>query len=144
MSLLPKGEKVPEKKALTEAQFRVIMKCKEAQRREAMALVQGLEHVQGLVQGLESQVVVDDSTSDSSVELRMNKYYDVTSSLRRGALHILYMNAKTFADNVLSNHVGAKELKSIDGIRIGRMKKKENDEKGMSKEHNKEWNLNKN
>nr|GEW55372.1 hypothetical protein [Tanacetum cinerariifolium] len=94
MSLLPKGEKVPvpsdpmqesiskcirEEQACsrlpssTEAQFHVIMEREKAQRREAMALVQGLEHVQGLVQGLEGQVVVDDSTSDSLVELRMNK-----------------------------------------------------------------------
>nr|GEV90150.1 reverse transcriptase domain-containing protein [Tanacetum cinerariifolium] len=47
-------------------------------------------------------------------------------------------------DTVLPNHVGGKELKSIDGVGTRRMTKtkiKKND-KGMPKESNKEWKLN--
>ncbi|GJX90074.1 hypothetical protein Tco_0343400 [Tanacetum coccineum] len=39
-------------------------------------------------------------------------------------MHIPYMNAKTFTDDVLSNHVGDKELKSNVGVGTGRMTKK--------------------
>ncbi|GKC04154.1 hypothetical protein Tco_0995764, partial [Tanacetum coccineum] len=35
------------------------------------------------------------------------------------------MNAKTFADDVLPNQIGDKELKSTDGVGTGRMTKKE-------------------
>ncbi|GJZ82969.1 hypothetical protein Tco_0648142 [Tanacetum coccineum] len=57
---------------------------------------------------------------------------------------ILYTNAKTFADDILLNHVGVEELNSIDGVGTGRMTKKEikKDDMGMPKELNKEWNLN--
>ncbi|GJR36256.1 hypothetical protein Tco_1211940 [Tanacetum coccineum] len=44
-------------------------------------------------------------------------------------VHIPYTNAKTFADDILPNHVGDKELKSIDGVGIGRMPKIKNDHK---------------
>nr|GEZ61187.1 hypothetical protein [Tanacetum cinerariifolium] len=56
-------------------------------------------------------------------------------------MHIPYTNAKTFADDVLPNHVGDKELKSFNGVRI-RRKNIKKDEKGVPKEHNKEWKLN--
>ncbi|GKB70472.1 hypothetical protein Tco_0931884 [Tanacetum coccineum] len=51
----------------------------------------------------------------------------------------------TFADDVLLNHVGGKELKSIDGVGTERMTKKEikKDNMGLPKEPNKEWKLNK-
>ncbi|GKF04297.1 hypothetical protein Tco_0034965 [Tanacetum coccineum] len=49
-----------------------------------------------------------------------------------------YTNAKTFANVVLPNHVGDKELKSIDGVGNGVLTKKEKDDKGMQKEPNKE------
>ncbi|GKB65691.1 hypothetical protein Tco_0921877 [Tanacetum coccineum] len=51
------------------------------------------------------------------------------------------MKGQTFADDVLLNHVGDKELKSYDDVGIGRMtrKKIEKDENGMSKEPNKDW-----
>nr|GEX95072.1 hypothetical protein [Tanacetum cinerariifolium] len=42
--------------------------------------------------------------------------------------HISYMNAKTFADDVSPNHVGDKDLKSIHGVRIRTMTKKEKNE----------------
>ncbi|GJV13291.1 hypothetical protein Tco_1354832 [Tanacetum coccineum] len=44
-----------------------------------------------------------------------------------------------------SNHVGDEELKSIDGVRIRRMTKKKfkKDNKGVQKESDKEWKLNK-
>nr|GEU54075.1 hypothetical protein [Tanacetum cinerariifolium] len=57
-------------------------------------------------------------------------------------VHIPYTNAKTFADDVLPNHVCDDEPKSIDGVGPRRMTKKENDNKGMPKEPNKEWKLN--
>ncbi|GJX25704.1 hypothetical protein Tco_0232000 [Tanacetum coccineum] len=58
-------------------------------------------------------------------------------------VHIPYTNAKTFSDNVLLNHVGDKELKSMDDIGIGMLTKKElkKDDKAMSKEPNKEWKI---
>ncbi|GKA59230.1 hypothetical protein Tco_0962074 [Tanacetum coccineum] len=58
------------------------------------------------------------------------------------AVHIPYTNAKTFADNVLLNHVGDKEFKLIDGVGIGRMKNKEKEDNGVLKEPNKELKLN--
>ncbi|GKC98268.1 reverse transcriptase domain-containing protein, partial [Tanacetum coccineum] len=59
-------------------------------------------------------------------------------------VHISYTNAKTFADDVLPNHAGDKELKSTDGVGTGRMTKKKikKDEIGMPKGSNKEWKLN--
>nr|GEV03239.1 hypothetical protein [Tanacetum cinerariifolium] len=48
-------------------------------------------------------------------------------------VHIPYTNAKTFADDVLSNHVGDNELKPNDGVRTRRMKKKENDDRGCQR-----------
>nr|GEV45241.1 hypothetical protein [Tanacetum cinerariifolium] len=59
-------------------------------------------------------------------------------------MHIPYTNAKTFADVVLPNHVGDKELKYIDGVGNGVLTKNEikKDEMGMPKEPNKEWKLN--
>ncbi|GJV37624.1 hypothetical protein Tco_1410101 [Tanacetum coccineum] len=49
-----------------------------------------------------------------------------------------------FADDVLPNHVGGKELNSIDGIGNRVLTKKEikKDDKGMPRELNKEWKLN--
>ncbi|GJW16807.1 hypothetical protein Tco_0024243 [Tanacetum coccineum] len=54
------------------------------------------------------------------------------------------MNAKTFTDDVLSNHVGDKELKSNVGVGTGRMTKKmiEKNDMGLPKEPNKEWKRN--
>ncbi|GKC42021.1 hypothetical protein Tco_1059743 [Tanacetum coccineum] len=40
----------------------------------------------------------------------------VSPFLKDCTMHIPYTNAKTFADDVLPNHVGDKELKSIDGV----------------------------
>ncbi|GKC75493.1 hypothetical protein Tco_1126267, partial [Tanacetum coccineum] len=59
-------------------------------------------------------------------------------------VHIPYTNAMVFADDVLPNHVGDRELKSFDGVGTGRMTKKEikKDDMGLPKEPNKEWKLN--
>ncbi|GKA18766.1 hypothetical protein Tco_0698681 [Tanacetum coccineum] len=67
----------------------------------------------------------------------------VSPYLKDCTVHIPYTNAKTFADDVLPNHVGDKELKSIDGVGTGRMTKKEKKKyMGLPKEPNKEWKLN--
>ncbi|GJT37243.1 hypothetical protein Tco_0937108 [Tanacetum coccineum] len=64
----------------------------------------------------------------------------VSPFLKDSTVHIPYTNAKMFADVVLPNHVGDKELKSIDGVRNGRMTKKEinKDDVGLPKKPNKE------
>ncbi|GJX53146.1 hypothetical protein Tco_0281515 [Tanacetum coccineum] len=59
----------------------------------------------------------------------------VSPFLKDCTMHIPYTNVKTFANEVLANHVGDKELKSFDGIRTGRMTKKENNDNGATKEH---------
>ncbi|GKB74661.1 hypothetical protein Tco_0936073 [Tanacetum coccineum] len=68
----------------------------------------------------------------------------VSPFLKDYTVHIPYPNAKTFADDVMSNHVGGKELNSIDGIETGRITKKKikKKEMGLPKEPNKEWKLN--
>ncbi|GKC63555.1 hypothetical protein Tco_1096153 [Tanacetum coccineum] len=78
-----------------------------------------------------------------NLSLIMSNSPTVSPFLKDCTVHIPYMNAKTFADDVLLNHVGDKELKSIDGVETARMTKKEKDEKGMPKELNKEWKMNK-
>ncbi|GJX14385.1 hypothetical protein Tco_0206143 [Tanacetum coccineum] len=49
----------------------------------------------------------------------------VSPFLKDSTMHIPYTNAKTFADVVLSNHVGEKELKYVDGVGYGVLTKKE-------------------
>nr|GEZ21390.1 hypothetical protein [Tanacetum cinerariifolium] len=68
----------------------------------------------------------------------------VSPFLKDSTMHIPYTNANTFANDVLANHVGDKELNSIDGIGIGVLRKKEikKDKVGLLKEHNKEWEMN--
>ncbi|GJW68982.1 hypothetical protein Tco_0123406, partial [Tanacetum coccineum] len=66
----------------------------------------------------------------------------VSPYLKDCIVNIPYTNVKTFADDVLLNHVGDKELKSIDGVGIGRKPKIKKDDMGMPKEPNKEWKLN--
>ncbi|GJW37713.1 hypothetical protein Tco_0060633 [Tanacetum coccineum] len=63
--------------------------------------------------------------------------------LKGCTMNIPYTNVKTFTDDVLSNRIGDKELKSIDGIENGRMTKKEikKDDVGLPKEPNQEWKL---
>ncbi|GJV72751.1 hypothetical protein Tco_1492746 [Tanacetum coccineum] len=46
-----------------------------------------------------------------------------------------------FEHDEMSNYVGDKELKLIDGVGTRRMIKKEKDDKGVPKETNKEWKL---
>ncbi|GKA96120.1 hypothetical protein Tco_0818215 [Tanacetum coccineum] len=66
----------------------------------------------------------------------------VSHFLKDCTLHIPYMNAKMFADDVLLNHVGGEELKSFDGVGIRRMTKKKKNDLGLPKEPNKEWKQN--
>ncbi|GKC41090.1 hypothetical protein Tco_1053474 [Tanacetum coccineum] len=49
--------------------------------------------------------------------LIMSNSPTVLPFLKDCTVHIPYTNAKTFVDDVLPNHVGDKEFKSIDGIR---------------------------
>ncbi|GJR32839.1 hypothetical protein Tco_1109071 [Tanacetum coccineum] len=65
----------------------------------------------------------------------------VSPFLKVYAVHIPYMNAKTFVNDVVLTHVGDKEVKSMDGVGNGVLIKKEND-MGTPKEPNKEWKLN--
>ncbi|GKB48201.1 hypothetical protein Tco_0898954 [Tanacetum coccineum] len=64
--------------------------------------------------------------------------------LKDCTVHIPYTNAKTFANDALSNHVGDKESKSIDGVgnEVLTKTKKEKDDNDVPKESNKEWKLN--
>nr|GEV04760.1 reverse transcriptase domain-containing protein [Tanacetum cinerariifolium] len=68
----------------------------------------------------------------------------VSPYLKDCTVHIPYTNSKTFPDDILLNHVGDKEFKSIDGIRNKRKTKNEINkyDVGLPKEHNKEWKLN--
>ncbi|GKD13909.1 hypothetical protein Tco_1198316 [Tanacetum coccineum] len=59
----------------------------------------------------------------------------ISPSLKDCTVRIPYMNAKTFTDDVLPNHVGDKELKSIDGVGTKQMTKK--DDMRLPKEPNK-------
>nr|GEX14063.1 hypothetical protein [Tanacetum cinerariifolium] len=64
--------------------------------------------------------------------------------LKDSTVHTLYTNVKAFTDDVLPNHVGDKELKSMDGVGNGVLTKKEikKDDKGVPKEPKKYWKLN--
>nr|GEY52701.1 hypothetical protein [Tanacetum cinerariifolium] len=64
----------------------------------------------------------------------------VLSFLKDCIVQIPCLNVKTFADDVLPNHVGGEEFKSIGGVGIGKIKKKEikKDGKGVPKEPNQE------
>ncbi|GKA48283.1 hypothetical protein Tco_0741241 [Tanacetum coccineum] len=53
----------------------------------------------------------------------------VSPFLKDSIVHISYTNAKTFVDDVLLNNVGDKELKSVDGIGIRVLTKKEKNDK---------------
>nr|GEW86261.1 reverse transcriptase domain-containing protein [Tanacetum cinerariifolium] len=67
-----------------------------------------------------------------------------TRMIRDYTVHIPYTNAKMFADVVLSNHIGDKELKTNDDVGNGVLTKKEikKNDMGLPKELNKEWKLN--
>ncbi|GJV97337.1 hypothetical protein Tco_1548914 [Tanacetum coccineum] len=56
--------------------------------------------------------------------------------------HPLMKIIGVFIDDVFLNHVGGKELKSFDGVGIGRITKKEKNDMGLPKEPNKEWKQN--
>ncbi|GKC28609.1 hypothetical protein Tco_1035903 [Tanacetum coccineum] len=76
--------------------------------------------------------------------LIMSNSPTVLPLLKDSIVHIPYTNAKTFADDVLLNHVGDKELKSMNGFGNRVLTKKEikKDDQGVPKEPNKEWKLN--
>ncbi|GJW05717.1 hypothetical protein Tco_1568140 [Tanacetum coccineum] len=68
----------------------------------------------------------------------------LSSFLKDCTVHIPYKNKKTFADDVLPNYVGGEEFNKFDDIGTERMTKKEikQNDKGMPKEPNKEFNWN--
>ncbi|GJW89745.1 reverse transcriptase domain-containing protein [Tanacetum coccineum] len=75
--------------------------------------------------------------------LRMKKWFALvidTILAKDSTMHIPYMNAKTFAYDVLPNHVDDKELKSMDDVENGSLIKKEikKDANGVPKELKKE------
>ncbi|GKD23422.1 hypothetical protein Tco_1225125 [Tanacetum coccineum] len=76
--------------------------------------------------------------------LIMSKSPTISPFLKDCIVHILYTNAKMFTDDVLPNHVGDKEVKSMDGIgdEVLTRKKIKKNGMGMPKELNKEWKLN--
>ncbi|GJR44808.1 hypothetical protein Tco_1312911 [Tanacetum coccineum] len=74
--------------------------------------------------------------------LFMSNSPTVSPFLKDSTMHIPYTNAKTFADDVLLNNVGDKELKLMDYVGTGRMTKKEKDDMGKPKEPHREWKLN--
>ncbi|GJU17091.1 hypothetical protein Tco_1145057 [Tanacetum coccineum] len=99
-------------------------------------IIQGLRNHQMIIQNLEWQVkylgdvkfIEEDETQPFPTMLSSNLIHSnsptVSPFLKDSAVHIPYTNAKTFADDVLLNHVGDKELKSYDGVGTGRMTKK--------------------
>nr|GEY18873.1 hypothetical protein [Tanacetum cinerariifolium] len=80
----------------------------------------------------------------SNPNLIMSNSPTVSPFLKDSTVHIPYTNAKTFANDVLLNHVGDMELKSMDGFGNKVLTKKEmnKDDKGVPKELNREWKLN--
>ncbi|GJU03373.1 hypothetical protein Tco_1113711 [Tanacetum coccineum] len=68
----------------------------------------------------------------------------VSHFLKDFTMHIPYTNAKTFTDDLLMNHVGDKELKYVDGVKIIVLIKKKikKNDNGVPKELNKEWKRN--
>nr|GEX31475.1 hypothetical protein [Tanacetum cinerariifolium] len=101
------------------------------------------ENNKGDVAFIEVDVVKPMSTMPNTNPIISNSL-TVSPFLKDCTMHITYTNEQMFADDVLSNHVGDKELNSIDGIRNGVLTKKEikKDEMGILKEHNKEWKFN--
>ncbi|GJV69684.1 hypothetical protein Tco_1485193 [Tanacetum coccineum] len=61
----------------------------------------------------------------SNSSLILSNSPTVSPFIKDCTVHIPYTNAKMFADDVLPNHVGDKELKSFDGVGTGRITKNE-------------------
>ncbi|GJW47538.1 hypothetical protein Tco_0079184 [Tanacetum coccineum] len=76
--------------------------------------------------------------------LIMSNSPTISPFLKDSIVHIPYTNVKTFADDVLLNHVGDKELNLIDGVgnRVLTKKMTKKNDMSMPKEPNKELKLN--
>ncbi|GKE43327.1 hypothetical protein Tco_1470611 [Tanacetum coccineum] len=70
--------------------------------------------------------------------LSNSNYSTVSPFLKDSTVHIPYTNAKTFADDVFPNHVGDKEVKSIDDVGNKEIIKKKKNDNDVPKELNKE------
>ncbi|GJS14885.1 reverse transcriptase domain-containing protein [Tanacetum coccineum] len=97
----------------------------------------GLRNHQAIIQNLERQFefLEKKNLCTDSLPLTTN------TKLRHEfdcIVHISYTHVKKFKHDEILNHVGEKELKSIDGVGTRRMTKKEKNDKGMPKEPNKE------
>ncbi|GKC32495.1 hypothetical protein Tco_1039789 [Tanacetum coccineum] len=99
------------------------------------------ENDKGDVKSIEEDVINHVSTMPNPNLINSNSPI-VSSFLKDCNVHIPYMNAKTFANDVLLNHVGNEELKSVDGVGTGRMTKKGG--MGMPHEPHGGWKLKEN
>ncbi|GKB16017.1 hypothetical protein Tco_0849940, partial [Tanacetum coccineum] len=94
---------------------------------------QGLRNRQAIIANLERQGDVKAIEEDETKPIpTMPNLKPINSNsptvlpfLKDCTVHIPYTNAKTFADDVLLNHVGDEELSSIDGVGNGVLTKKE-------------------
>ncbi|GKF00586.1 hypothetical protein Tco_0027509 [Tanacetum coccineum] len=82
------------------------------------------ENVKGDVKAIEEDEIKPIPTMPNPSLIKSNSS-TVSPFLKDCTVHIPYTNAKKFTDDVLLNHVGDKELKSIDGVGTRRMIKKE-------------------
>nr|GEX06218.1 hypothetical protein [Tanacetum cinerariifolium] len=63
----------------------------------------------------------------------------VSPFLKDSIVHIPCTNAKKFTDDVLSNHAGDKEVKSMDGVGNRVLIKKENEKDDMCNDEEDAW-----
>nr|GEW38209.1 hypothetical protein [Tanacetum cinerariifolium] len=97
----------------------------------------------GDVKLIEEEVIKPIPTVPNPKPINSNSLI-VSPFLKDSIVHIPNTNAKTFADDVFSYHVGGEEFKSISGVGNGALtkKKKEKNDMGLPKEPSKEWKLN--
>ncbi|GJZ41361.1 reverse transcriptase domain-containing protein [Tanacetum coccineum] len=97
----------------------------------------------GDVKFIEEDAIIPIPTMPDPNPIKFNSP-TVSPFLKDCTVHIPYANVKTFADDVLPNHIGDKELKSIDGIGNGVLKKTKikKDDNDVPKEPNNELKLN--
>nr|GEX82194.1 hypothetical protein [Tanacetum cinerariifolium] len=95
---------------------------------------QGLKNRQAIIENLERQFeflknknLCTESLPRTTNTKPRHKFVYRPPSIRNenDKVHILYTNAKTFADDVLPNRVGDKKLKSMDGVGDEVLTKKE-------------------
>ncbi|GJZ11030.1 hypothetical protein Tco_0545789 [Tanacetum coccineum] len=99
------------------------------------------ENDKGDVASIEEDDIKPIPTMPNSNQIMSNSP-TVSTFFKDCTMHISYTNAKTFADDALLNHVGDKELKSIDGVGNGVLTKTKIKKDGVPTKLNKEWKLN--